>query len=71
MNSLVAREAAKLERDKIMTHLQHASWVNKDNDELQARKDCLSYLRKLGKKLRPNLPNATANNAASNGVIAE
>lgn len=41
-----------IDRELTMKHLSSASWVNKDDDELEARKSCLSYLRKLGKKLR-------------------
>lgn len=42
-------------REVIKKKLSVASWVAKEADLLQQRKDCLSYLRKLGKRLRqPN-----------------
>jgi hypothetical protein len=45
-----------IDREKIKKDLQAASWINKDSDELQERKLCLRYLRKLGRTLKGNQP---------------
>jgi hypothetical protein len=36
----------------IRKHLENSSRQNRDIDELEGRKNCLSYLNKLGRKLR-------------------
>jgi hypothetical protein len=40
----------------IRKNLENSTWQNRDIDELEGRKNCLSYLNKLGRKLRGALP---------------
>lgn len=50
-------ETIREDRELIKNKLGIASWVAKEAEQLQERKDRLSYLRKLGKRLRqPNTP---------------
>jgi hypothetical protein len=59
-------ENLKGNRELIRRHLEKATWINRDNDDLQMRKDCLQYLRKLGRRLK-----GTTNLTPLPGVILE
>ena len=49
---MTAITTVKIDREHTKHQLNKASWINKEDDELQIRKDGLHYLRKLGKKLK-------------------
>lgn len=55
--------------------MEHSSWENRDIDDLEARKNCLNYLNKLGRKLRgqtsPSTGMASGTVHQMNGVINE
>ncbi len=51
-NNKLLQPSNAIDRELIKKHLSSASWVNKEDDELEARKSNLRYLIKLGKKLR-------------------
>ena len=56
----------KLDREHVKHQLYKASWINKEDDELQIRKDGLHNLRKLAKKLK-----GTTISGCLTGIIPE
>lgn len=54
----------------IRKHLEKASWQNKEIDELENRKNCLSTLNKLGKKLRGENKSAQESGSIPKGNAA-